>query len=56
MKYKVIKVFNENQLEETLNKMVEDGYEVQQIFLRSYFVAANHQRQMYYAVIFKKIE
>lgn len=55
-KYIVRKVYNENQLEETLNYICGEGYEVQQIFLRSYFVPSSPEhRQMYYAIIFRRI-
>lgn len=54
--YRVVKVYNENELEDTLNQYVEDGYEVHQIFLRSFFVPSNKQRGLYYAIIFKLIE
>jgi len=55
-KYLVKKVYDENQLEDTLNNTVEEGYDVHQIFLRSFFTPANKQRTLYYAIIFKRID
>lgn len=55
-KYLVKKVYDENQLEDTLNNTVEEGYEVHQIFLRSFFVPVNNKRTLYYSIIFKRID
>lgn len=54
--YIVKKVYNENELEDTLNETVEQGYEVYQIFLRSYFVPSAKTRGLYYSIIFKQIK
>lgn len=54
--YRVVKVYDEAQLEDTLNNVVAEGYDVHQIFLRSYFVPMTKQRGLYYSIIFKRID
>jgi hypothetical protein len=55
-KFVVKKVFDESQLEDVLNNTVEEGYDVHQIFLRSFFVPSNKSRGLYYSIIFKRID